>query len=185
MAGGSDIRHDALMAEEIVVATSEADYARFGELVREYWGWLEARYAGQPGLMDAIGSEQNLTDELASLPAVYGPPAGRTLLALVDGELVGGVAYRDLHDGTCEMKRLFVREPAQGRGLGRRLARAVVDAATADGYTLLRLDTGFLNTEAMGMYERLGFEYTGPYHAYPPEILVHLRIMELSLTAPA
>jgi GNAT superfamily N-acetyltransferase len=169
------------MAEQIRVATTDDDYAAFGAFIREYGAWLTARYADVPGLIDSIGSHQGWEDEIRALPAKYGPPEGKTLLASRDGEVSGVVAYRDLHDGSCEMKRLFVPERFQGRGTGRLLCEALVVEATTDGYALMRLDTGFLNSEAMAMYASLGFTECPAYLEYPVEVAPHLRFMELPL----
>jgi ribosomal protein S18 acetylase RimI-like enzyme len=169
------------MAEEIVVATTDDDYAAFGVLIREYWQWLQARYGDLPGFVDAVGGHQALDEELNSLSSKYGPPGGRTLLAKREGLVVGGIAYRDLGDGSCEMKRLFVPDRFQGMGTGRRLCLALLDAAVADGYQLIRLDTGYQNEEALTMYESLGFRECPPYHEYPAELVANLRFMEKSL----
>jgi ribosomal protein S18 acetylase RimI-like enzyme len=169
------------MSETVLEAASDADYAAFGDLIAEYWQWLVDRYSDRPGLIDQIASHQSLDAELASLSTVYSPPAGRALLVVRDGAVVGAGAYRDLHDGTCEMKRVFVPERHQGRGSGRRLCEALVAAAAADGYRAMRLDTGVLNTEAVAMYESMGFARRSAYLEYPPGIAEHLIFMERQL----
>jgi ribosomal protein S18 acetylase RimI-like enzyme len=169
------------MTEEISAATTDDDYAQFGSLVREYWVWLQARYADLPGFIDAVGGHQALERELDSLRETYGPPTGGVLLARIGGEAVGGVAFRDLGDGSCEMKRLFVPDRYQGQGIGRRLCLAVLDAAESNGYAFMRLDTGFHNDEARAMYESLGFRERGPFHDYPADLLPHLRFMDKPL----
>lgn len=170
--------HDGRVPEEIVVAETDDDYAVFGSLVREYWDWLQVRYAGLPGFIDAVGGHQALDAELSSLRSKYGPPAGTVLLARREDVVVGGIALRDLGDGACEMKRLFVPDRFQGDGTGRRLCQALLDAAIAEGYRVMRLDTGAHNDEAVRMYESLGFRECPPYHDYPAELLVNLRFME-------
>jgi GNAT superfamily N-acetyltransferase len=168
--------------EEIAVATTDDDYAAFGALIREYWQWLQDRYADLPGFVDAVGGHQALEAELGSLSERYGPPAGRVLLARSGVHLVGGIALRDLGDGACEMKRLFVPDRFAGNGTGRRLCQALLDVATADGYDVMRLDTGFANAEALRMYESLGFRECPPYHDYPADLVPHLRFMEKRLS---
>jgi GNAT superfamily N-acetyltransferase len=169
------------MPDSIVVATSASEYGAFGALIREYWDWLLARYAVHPGLMEGIGAHQGLEDELSTVATVYGPPEGKALLATRDGQVSGGVGYRDLHDGSCEMKRMFVPERFQGHGTGRLLCEALMTAAADDGFRLMRLDTGYLNAEAMQMYVSMGFSPCPPYRDYPPELLPHLRFMERPL----
>ena len=88
---------------------------------------------------------------------------------------------KDLGDGSCEMKRLFVPNRFQGQGTGRLLVRALIDAATADGFRLMRLDTGEQNSEAITMYESLGFRQCPPHHEYPTELMASLIFMERSL----
>jgi len=167
--------------DRIEVATLEADYDAFASLVREYWGWLEDRYADLPGFIDSIGDHQALDAELDSLRTMYGPPEGRVLLAYRGDVVTGGVAMKDLHDGTCEMKRLYVPERFHGQGTGRRLVSELIDRATADGFELMRLDTGQQNTEAIAMYESLGFRHCPPHHEYPAELVAFLRFMERPL----
>ncbi len=170
------------MADEIVVATTDAEYEVFGDLIREYWEWLRSRYADLPGFVDAVAGHQALDVELTALRETYGPPEGKVLLSLRDGEVSGGIAYRDLHDGSCEMKRLFVPGRFQGHGTGRLLCQALLDTATADGYRSMRLDTGYQNAEALTMYESLGFHECPPYHEYPADLMTHLRFLEKPLT---
>lgn len=169
------------MADEIVLASTASDYEAFGGLIREYWEWLQVRYADLPGFIDAVGGHQALDAELDALAERYGPPEGKTLLAVRAGQKCGAIAFHDLHDGSCEMKRLYVPERFQGQGMGRRLCEALLEEATNDGYLLMRLDTGYQNAEAIAMYESLGFRECAPYREYPADLLTHLRFMEKQL----
>ena len=175
------VRQTLAMPDTIEEATTAADFEEFGALISEYEDWLRQRYADVPGLIDGVRAHQDLDAELAALPAKYGPPAGRTLLARRDGRVTGAVAYRDLGDGTCEMKRLFVPDRFAGHGTGRALCEALISAAGGDGYRVMRLDTGFLNSEAIAMYSDLGFRECPPYAAYPDDLRAHLLFMELAL----
>ena len=165
-------------------ATRPDDFAGFGRLVVTYEGWLRDRYATTPGFVDGVLAHQDLAAELTSLPERYGPPHGATMLAEQGDLLVGAVAYHDLGDGTCEMKRMYVDDAVQGQGIGRRLCVALVDRATAAGFSAMRLDTGRLNTEAMALYESLGFRERGAYRDYPDHVVEHLRFFERPLETP-
>jgi putative acetyltransferase len=173
---------DSAPRDTVVVATSPGDYSAFGALIVEYSDWLLARYADVPGLIDGVAAEQSMSDELDHLAEKYGPPEGLTLLARRGDQVTGGVAYRDLHDGTCEMKRLYVPERFGGRGTGRQLAVALIESATSAGFRLMRLDTGFQNREAIAMYESLGFVECDPHVDYPPHLAVHIRFYERVLS---
>jgi putative acetyltransferase len=180
----TDVRNTGLMAETISPAASDEDYLAFASLIGEYFDWLRTRYAvDAPWLIDAVGSHQGIDEELRTLSDVYSPPRGKALLAIRDADVVGAGGYRDLGDGTCEMKRVFVPDRHQGRGIGRRLCEALIATATADGYRIMRLDTAWLNTEALAMYSSLGFAECAPYHEYPQDLMPHLRFMQRSLVA--
>jgi len=110
---------------------------------------------------------QGFEAELAGLPGRYGPPTGALLMAL-DGEHAAGcVALREIGQGICEMKRLYVRPAYRGLDLGRQLARSIIGQAISLGYSLMRLDTLDTLRQAMGLYEALGFTRTAPYYDNP------------------
>ncbi|MBB4188309.1 GNAT family N-acetyltransferase [Sinorhizobium terangae] len=170
----------------IRTAVSADDYAAFDTLIREYTDWCRARYAHDRWFVDAAFGHQSLDAELMNLPAVYGPPNGKTLLATIGNQIHGACAYRRLSDGICEMKRLFVPARSQGHGIGRRLGDAIMAAASADGYMLMRLDTANRLTEAIALYKSLGFRDCPPYHQYPDDLMPHIVFMERELgTTPS
>jgi putative acetyltransferase len=111
---------------------------------------------------------QDFESELAGLPGKYANPEGCILLAEADGRPAGVVALRSLvGDTVAEMKRLYVRPSARGRGLGRRLASAIVDEARKRRYEALRLDTLPHLTEAIELYRAMGFVEIPAYNDNP------------------
>lgn len=114
---------------------------------------------------------QNFTEELARLPGEYAAPRGLLLLAEVDGSIAGCCALRPLDNvdyaNACEMKRLYVRKPFRGFGLGRQLAEAILDAAHQAGYACVLLDTLDGMEAARALYAELGFADIPPYYHNP------------------
>lgn len=106
---------------------------------------------------------QGFEDELAGLPGDYQPPHGRLFLACVGRAHAGCVALRRHAQDSGEIKRLFVRLPYRGTGLGRKLAQTAIEAAREIGYARVLLDTLPSMREAIALYRSLGFREIPPY----------------------
>jgi GNAT superfamily N-acetyltransferase len=94
------------------------------------------------------------------------PPVGVFLAARRGGEVVGCGGICRLGDGVAELRRMYVAPSARGLGIGRRLLAALESEAVALGYSSIRLETGFRQREAIGLYESAGFrrgDCWGPY----------------------
>src|SRR5580704_15795376 len=96
-------------------------------------------------------------------------PHVRFFVARLDGCAAGcgGVA---LFADYAEVKRMYTRPSARGRGLAKALLRKIEDEARAAGAPVLRLETGIRQPEAIGLYQSMGFRPCGafgPYAAMP------------------
>jgi len=120
--------------------------------------------------------------ELSALPGLYAAPRGALLLGLVDGAVAGCVALRPMDAERCEMKRLFVRPAFRRFGLGRELAVAIIECARVRGYSAIRLETLSRMTEAIRLYDALGFRRIEPYHDRPDadSVFMELRLDQRS-----
>ena len=168
---------------EIRVPTSADDFEQVRALMRAFVSWHRERHQQDLALIDAYFDAAAFEEELASLPGKYAPPTGQLLLATVDGVPAGCVALREIDADACEMKRMYVYPEYHGRGVGRALGEAVIDAARIAGYRMMRLDTSIRQAEARALYQRLGFREIAPYYELPEELRSWLVFMELPLQA--
>lgn len=70
-----------------------------------------------------------------------------------------------------EIKRMYVRPQFRGKGFGKLMLDHLADYALANGVTLLRLETGIHQSEAIGLYERMGFRRILPFGSYTDDPL--------------
>jgi putative acetyltransferase len=111
---------------------------------------------------------QNFDEELALLPAPYLRPRGLQLLVEDKGEAIGVGAYRPLDDEVAEIKRMYVRPVARGRGVGSALLDMLIARASGDGYARVRLDSHRASMRsAIGLYRSRGFV---EIDAYGPDL---------------
>ncbi len=127
---------------------------------------LFLEYAGSLGIDLSF---QGFEEELRGLPGKYAAPEGALLLARLEGAACGCVALRRIDARTCEMKRLYVRPEARGRGLGRLLVERIVEEGRRRGYRAMRLDTLSTMEAAQRLYREAGFRPTPPYIFNPLE----------------
>jgi GNAT superfamily N-acetyltransferase len=87
------------------------------------------------------------------------PGAAYAALWIADdaGSVVGSAALRDLGDGAVELKRMYLRPEARGRGLGKQLLGVALDWARSHEKRAVRLDTSERMVAAQRLYEAHGF----------------------------
>jgi ribosomal protein S18 acetylase RimI-like enzyme len=89
-----------------------------------------------------------------------------------ENEIAGCVALKNIGNGRCEMKRLYVREKYRGKNLGRKLAEKIVERAKEMNYEFIYLDTHRVAQKvAIEMYRKMGFVECEDYHENPGKLL--------------
>lgn len=144
------------MSVKIEVAETTKQFEAGRQLIRAY-----AEFLG----LDL--EFQGFSDELVSLPTMYGSPKGALLLAKLDGVYVGGVGLREFESGIAEMKRMYVLSDYHGSGIGKALTKAFLTKATEMGYASVRLDSIRKLHNALMLYQNFGFEEIEPYRFNP------------------
>ncbi|MGY2001554.1 GNAT family N-acetyltransferase [Blastococcus sp. SYSU DS1024] len=125
------------------------------------------------------------TDQQTEVRARYGgkeepgthPSGADVALVLLarddDGTPLGCGALRALGDGVAEVKRMYVVPAARGRGVSKAVLAGLEEAARSRGWAALRLETGPLQPEAIGLYSGTGYrpiEAFGDYVGDPDAV---------------
>jgi GNAT superfamily N-acetyltransferase len=160
-------------------SSQELDHVR--QLMQAFLDWHLERHVEDRALIERYFDQAAFEQELEVLPGKYSPPRGSLLVAYHGEAPVGCVAMRDLGEGACEMKRMFVAQAARGLGVGGKLAQAIIEDARRAGYSVMRLDTSKRQDEAMRLYVRSGFSPIAPYYPLSPDLKDWLVFFELAL----
>ena len=157
----------------IIYAKTSHDIEEVRRLFKEYEAYLNVDLCFQ-----------QFESELATLPGKYAHPSGTLLLARDGQKAIGCGALRRLgaiQDRTCEMKRLYVCPESRGLGIGKQIAKRLIQEGARLGYSTMVLDTLNRLDTAIHLYESLGFVRTGPYYDNPLPDVVYWK---LNLTGP-
>jgi GNAT superfamily N-acetyltransferase len=169
----SELKSQSFEILEISAASPHTTLNEARELLLEYGRFVIA----QPGAARfCFGA---LEEEAAHLPQSFQDQGGGCLMALVNHQPAGFVAWRRLSaavaPNACELKRLWVRPIARGLQLGRALTQRALDLAAKAGYRAVYLDTAPASMAAAHrLYLQMGFAPCAPYNDNPVEALEYM-----------
>ena len=129
---------------------------------------IAAFFAASEVYMSALyPAQSNHFVDAAALaqPNVLFLVARRRGVAIGCGAVVRGV------DDSAEIKRMWVDPAVRRERVGHFLLEALIEAARVDGVTVLRLETGVAQPEALGLYRRAGFVECAAFGDYAPDPL--------------
>jgi putative acetyltransferase len=110
----------------------------------------------------AVGPGYSIVDdEVNAMFESYSPKRCAYWVAVRNGTVIGGAGIAPLKEGdtdTCELKKMYFRAEARGKGLGGRLIRLCLDKARELRYRRCYLETLQRMTAANKLYEHHGFE---------------------------
>jgi putative acetyltransferase len=86
-----------------------------------------------------------------------------------NGEALGCGALWHRDPAYGEIKRIYVRPEARGLKLSKLILAALEDNAREHGLKAMKLETGTLQPEALGLFAGWGFIRCGPYADYPAD----------------
>jgi GNAT superfamily N-acetyltransferase len=160
-------------------ADSEAEILAVQELMREYATWAFTLVPGS----DTAPAWEGFDKELATLPGVYAPPAGRLLLALQDGQPAGCVCLKGHDAATSELKRLYVRPTFRGQKIGQQLVKMLIEEARQARYQRIVLDSHSSMKKAHAIYQEVGFRLASAPDDFPENLKPIVVFMECDLSA--
>jgi GNAT superfamily N-acetyltransferase len=130
------------------------------QILLEYLTWCRERFTADHAVVfddpqaAMAAHHREFTQELPNLLG----PRGRLLVAWKGSEVVGVGALKPIDAGVAEIKRMYVRPQARGRGIARAILERLLADARALGYQLVRLETATFMHEAHALYRSLGFK---------------------------
>ena len=88
------------------------------------------------------------------------------LLAYMDGVAVGCAGLKKYNDSDVEIKRVWVEPDYRGRHIATELMDRIEDKAREMGFKRAVLQTRPIMEDAVGLYEKRGYELIGNYPPY-------------------
>jgi putative acetyltransferase len=134
-------------------ASTNADWREATALLHDYAAWALDRTG-----LDPLDEEPHLRTELTSLADLYATDDAVLYLATWEATAVGAVSIRVKPDRSAELKRMYVRPIARGRGVVDWLIGAAIAAAIERHCHTVWLETvrGAMD-RAIAVYRRNGF----------------------------
>ena len=83
-----------------------------------------------------------------------------------DDKAVGIGAYKEFDSKVAEIKRMYTLPESRGKGIAKAILMELETWAKEEGYTTSILETGYLQFDAIGLYQKLGYEITDNFGQY-------------------
>lgn len=135
----------------ISIKRTTSDNKDFGKLVID----LDAYLAVLDGEDHAFYAQFNKTNLLKN-----------ALICYEDNKAVGIGAYKEYDANTVEMKRMYTMPEHRGKGIAKAILTELENWAREENYTVAILETGFMQVDAIGLYQKLGYTITENFGQY-------------------
>ncbi|WP_223421155.1 GNAT family N-acetyltransferase [Tateyamaria pelophila] len=169
------------MADLQIRAATAADMEDIARLCWAYRALLVDRSPHLPTFIGTYYAAETYDAMIRDLPRIHARPKGDIVVATLGDTVVGCAMYYPIDATTTEIKRVFVSPQARGSGAGQALISNAMARAHADGYKRMVLDSIAPLTEAIALYERMGFAPCAPFYDPDPDLLHALRFYDITL----
>ena len=130
---------------------TNSDNSDFRELVRLLDEDLQIR----DGNMHSFYAQFNKVDKIRYVVVAY-----------ENGQAVGCGAIKEYEKGVAEVKRMFVKPEWRGRGIAKRILSELEIWANELNFSECILETGKNQPEAIGLYQKSGYQKIPNYGQY-------------------
>jgi putative acetyltransferase len=135
----------------ITIIRTDSGSADFRELVR----LLDLELAERDGDEHAYYAQFNKIDKISQVVVAY-----------EGDQAVGCGAFKKFSRGAAEIKRMYIREQARGRGIAGLILDELERWARELNYTECVLETGLKQPEAIALYRKKGYHTIPNYGQY-------------------
>lgn len=91
----------------------------------------------------------------------------KNALICYENDLAVGIgAYKEYNTETAEIKRMYTLPEYRGTGIAKALLTELELWAKEEGYTTAILETGYMQKDAIGLYQKLGYQITENFGQY-------------------
>ena len=135
----------------ITIQRTTSDNADFGNLVIQ----LDAYLRVLDGEDHAFYAQFNKTSLLKNAVICY-----------ENNVAVGIGAYKEFEPNVAEIKRMYTLPECRGKGIAKAILTELEAWAREENYTTSILETGYLQVDAIGLYQKLGYEIIENFGQY-------------------
>lgn len=127
--------------------------------------------AGIAHVIREVSAEHGLTADkgfavadpiLDTLYEVYSQPRSTYWVVEMEGKIVGGGGVAPLAGGdqqTCELQKMYLSSVLRGKGIAKKIVQQSLEFGKEQGFSRCYLETTDMLKAAIGLYEKLGFEF--------------------------
>ena len=91
----------------------------------------------------------------------------KNALICYENEIAVGIgAYKEYDSETAEIKRMYTLPEHRGKGIAKAILNELERWAAEENYKQSILETGFMQVDAIGLYQKLGYTVTENFGQY-------------------
>ena len=88
------------------------------------------------------------------------------LICYDDDKAVGIGAYKEFEHNIAEIKRMYTLPEYRGKGIAKAILTELEAWAKEEGYTTSILETGYMQVDAIGLYQKQGYQIIENFGQY-------------------